>query len=109
MLACVRGWFDPEMVWTPPPSGKRSRQQQFSDAAIQTCLTTARQGTRSGVPRRAEGPVWHAVSTNNWVYPEPFEIGRTGLGGAGFQHHISSTARQAVAKQSAEGARRHYT
>ncbi|MDW3225544.1 MAG: IS5 family transposase [Paracoccaceae bacterium] len=32
-------WFDPEMIWTPPPSGKRGRQQQFSDAAIQTCLT----------------------------------------------------------------------
>ena len=32
-------WFDLEMVWTPPPSGKRGRQQQFSDAAIQTCLT----------------------------------------------------------------------
>ena len=32
-------WFDPEIVWTPPPSGKRGRQQQFSDAAIQTCLT----------------------------------------------------------------------
>lgn len=32
-------WFDPEMVWVPPPSGKRGRQQCFSDAAIQTCLT----------------------------------------------------------------------
>ena len=32
-------WFDPEMIWTPPPSGKRGRQCQFSDAAIQTCLT----------------------------------------------------------------------
>ena len=32
-------WLDPEMVWTPPPNGKRGRQQQFSDAAIQTCLT----------------------------------------------------------------------
>ncbi|APG47606.1 transposase, IS4 family [Phaeobacter porticola] len=32
-------WFDPEMVWVPLPSGKRGRQQQFSDAAIQTCLT----------------------------------------------------------------------
>ncbi|AHD03739.1 IS5 family transposase [Leisingera methylohalidivorans] len=32
-------WFDPGMVWTPPPTGKRGRQQQFSDAAIQTCLT----------------------------------------------------------------------
>jgi hypothetical protein len=32
-------WFDPEMVWRPPPNGKRGRQPQFSDAAIQTCLT----------------------------------------------------------------------
>lgn len=32
-------WFDPEMVWEPPPSGKRGRQQSFSDAAIQACLT----------------------------------------------------------------------
>ena len=32
-------WFDPEMVWRPPPSGKRGRQQSYSDAAIQTCLT----------------------------------------------------------------------
>lgn len=31
-------WFDPEMTWTPPPNGKRRRQCQFSDAAIQTCL-----------------------------------------------------------------------
>jgi hypothetical protein len=32
-------WFDPEMVRVPPPSGKRGRQQSFSDAAIQTYLT----------------------------------------------------------------------
>lgn len=32
-------WFDPEMVWVPPPNGNRGRQQRFSDAAIQTCLT----------------------------------------------------------------------
>lgn len=32
-------WFDREMVWVPPPNGKRGRQQRFSDAAIQTCLT----------------------------------------------------------------------
>lgn len=32
-------WFDPEMVWEPPPGGKRGRQQRFSDAAIQACLT----------------------------------------------------------------------
>ena len=32
-------WFDPEIVWEPPPSGKRGRQQSFSDAAIQARLT----------------------------------------------------------------------
>ncbi|BAQ71369.1 transposase, IS4 [Rhodovulum sulfidophilum] len=32
-------WFDSEMVWTPPPTGKSGRQPDFSDAAIQTCLT----------------------------------------------------------------------
>ena len=32
-------WFDPEMVWTPPPTGRRGRQCKFSGAAIQTCLT----------------------------------------------------------------------
>jgi len=32
-------WFDPKLACVPPPSGKRGRQQSFSDAAIQTCLT----------------------------------------------------------------------
>lgn len=32
-------WFDPDMVWRPPPTGRRGRQPSFSDAAIQTCLT----------------------------------------------------------------------
>jgi len=32
-------WFDPEMIWVPPPGGQRGRQQRFSDAAIQACLT----------------------------------------------------------------------
>jgi hypothetical protein len=40
----------------------------------------------------AEGLVWHAASANNWVYSEPVEIGQTGLGGAGFQHPMSSPA-----------------
>ena len=31
--------FDPEMARRPPPSGKPDRQPNFSDAAIQTCLT----------------------------------------------------------------------
>jgi len=32
-------WFDPAMTWEAAPSGKRGRQQTYSDAAIQTCLT----------------------------------------------------------------------
>jgi len=32
-------WFDPDMVCVPPPTGTRGRQPQYSDAAIQTCLT----------------------------------------------------------------------
>ena len=32
-------WFDPDMAWRPPLTGKRGRQPSFSDAAIQTCLT----------------------------------------------------------------------
>ncbi len=31
--------FGPQMVWTPPPTGKRGRQHHFGDAAIQACLT----------------------------------------------------------------------
>ncbi|WP_371742135.1 transposase [Citreicella sp. C3M06] len=32
-------WFDPDMAWAPTPTGKRGRQPQYSDVAIQTCLT----------------------------------------------------------------------
>jgi hypothetical protein len=32
-------WFDPEMTWEAAPSGRRGRQQSYSDAAIQACLT----------------------------------------------------------------------
>jgi len=32
-------WFDPSMTWEAAPSGKRGRQADHSDAAIQTCLT----------------------------------------------------------------------
>ena len=32
-------WFDPEMNWAAAPTGKRGRQPDYSDAAIQTCLT----------------------------------------------------------------------
>jgi hypothetical protein len=32
-------WFDPAMGWEAEPTGRRGRQQSYSDAAIQTCLT----------------------------------------------------------------------
>ena len=32
-------WFDPDMVWAAKPTGKRGRQPDYSDTAIQTCLT----------------------------------------------------------------------
>lgn len=32
-------WFDPAMSWDAAPTGKRGRQPDYSDAAIQTCLT----------------------------------------------------------------------
>lgn len=32
-------WFDTEMRWVAAPSGRRGRQQTYSDAAIQTCLS----------------------------------------------------------------------
>lgn len=32
-------WFDPEMTWEAEASGRRGRQQTYSDAASQACLT----------------------------------------------------------------------
>ena len=32
-------WFDQEMSWDAVPTGRRGRQQTYSDTAIQTCLT----------------------------------------------------------------------
>ena len=32
-------WFDPTMQWEAVPSGRRGRQQAYSDAEIQPCLT----------------------------------------------------------------------
>ena len=32
-------WFDPAMIWEAAATGRRGRQPDYSDAAIQTCLT----------------------------------------------------------------------
>jgi hypothetical protein len=62
-------WFDPERVWVPPPSGKRGRQGEFSDAAIHACLTLK---VLFGVPLRqttgfVEGPL--RLIGLNWSAP----------------------------------------
>ena len=41
-------WFDPEMSWDAAPTGRRGRQQTYSDAAIQTCLSM--KAVRHGAP-----------------------------------------------------------
>jgi hypothetical protein len=43
-------WFDPAMTWDAARSGKRGRQQTFSDAAIQTCLTMKGEGRPEAGP-----------------------------------------------------------
>lgn len=48
----MKGRFDPEMDGMPYLAGKRDRTRPFSDAAIQTCLTTARQGIAQQCPER---------------------------------------------------------
>ena len=63
-------WFDPEMIWTPPPTGKRGRQCHFSDAAIQTCLTLK---VLFGMPlRRTTGFVQSLLRLVglDWVVPD---------------------------------------
>ena len=32
-------WFNPAMTWEAAPTGKRGLKPDYSDAAIQTCLT----------------------------------------------------------------------
>jgi len=43
-------WFDPDMAWVPPPTGRRGRQQSYSGAAIQTCLTMKGEGRPENSP-----------------------------------------------------------
>jgi hypothetical protein len=63
-------WFDAEMDWCGMPSGKRSRQQAYSDAAIQACLTIK---VLFGLPlRQATGFVESLLKLIglNWSVPD---------------------------------------
>lgn len=63
-------WFDAEMMWEAEASGRRGRQQTYSDAAIQACLTLK---VLFGLPlRQATGFVeslLHLVGLN-WSVPD---------------------------------------
>src|SRR6056297_313697 len=72
-------WFDPDMVWVPPPTGKRGRQPQYSDAAIQTCLTMK---VLFGMARRQTTGVVESLLRLvglDWAVPD-FSTARAGAG-----------------------------
>jgi hypothetical protein len=63
-------WFDPEMTWRAPQTGKCGRQPSFSDAAIQTCLTMK---VLFGLPlRQTTGFVQSLLKLVNlgWMVPD---------------------------------------
>lgn len=63
-------WFDPLMPWAAVPSGRRGRQQAYSDAAIQACLTIK---VLFGLPlRQATGFVARLpeLSGRGWAVPD---------------------------------------
>ena len=60
------------MEWIPPPTGKRGRQQSFSDPDLFD----------------DEGSLWHAPETDDRVRAEPTVAGRTWLERAGLQHPV---------------------
>nr|BAH90368.1 ISSpo9 transposase [uncultured bacterium] len=63
-------WFDPSMHWEAIPSGRRGRQQAYSDAAIQACLTLK---TLLGLPlRQATGFVASLLELSGlgWSVPD---------------------------------------
>ena len=43
-------WFDPEMSRDATPTGRRGRQQTYSDTAIQACLTMKGEGRPGNAP-----------------------------------------------------------
>ena len=73
-------WFDPDMVWTLPPNGKRGRQYSYSDAAIQACLTMkVRSAWATSLRHRSE----HDVDPpDDGLRRKPSAADRPGLVGA---------------------------
>ena len=84
-------WFDPDMVWRPPPNGKRGRQQSFGDAAIQTCLTMKVLFGMVDI-ESAIGPSDNVDAANDRVRAEPSSAGRVGLERTRLQHPVPPPA-----------------
>ncbi|RJE78796.1 IS5 family transposase [Paracoccus sp. JM45] len=69
-------WFDHSMQWEAIPSGRRGRQQAYSDAAIQACLTLK---TLLGLPlRQATGFVASLLELSGlgWFVPDFSTVSR---------------------------------
>lgn len=65
-----RGWFDAEMSWEAKHSGRRGRQQAYSDAAIQACLTIK---VLFGLPLRQTSGFMESLMKSaglNWTVPD---------------------------------------
>ena len=63
-------WFDPDMAWHAKTSGQQGRPKTFSDAAIQTCLTSK---LLFGLPlRQTVGLVESLIRMAGLDWPLPF-------------------------------------
>ncbi len=62
-------WFDRDMQWQAQPSGKTGRNQTFSDAAVQFCLTMK---VLFGLPlRQTTGFVHSLLQLSGLEWPVP--------------------------------------
>lgn len=65
--------FGPEMNWDAASTGKRGRERTYSDTAMQTCLTTTRQGyARLMIRRWSEGAIRYGAKADDRVQRTPF-------------------------------------
>jgi len=69
-------WLDKDMKWQAPPTGKRGRQQQYSEEAIEFCLTLK---ALFGLPLRQSMGLVESVlklSGLDWAVPQYSTVSR---------------------------------
>ena len=71
-------WLDKDMQWYAPASGKRGRQQTFTDAAIQFCLSI--KGLFGLAQRQSLGLVQRRLELARLTWRVPGNAGRGGHG-----------------------------